>query len=208
MINLKVKDIELPAKWLEVLAKVQEVFPEALIAGGALRDLILGREIKDIDVFVRSRGEETQAALASIYGDAKAEHPDLVRDYGENVPELQGVYTLHVGDGDRDWAPDSPVSDDEYCPFQIIALNQDVTPDSCLGRFDFGICRVATDGKTVFIDPAFTKDIVAHTFTLLFCNKRESSMKRFTRLTDEKYRGWTLVDPDAHQHLRADDFFL
>ena len=42
----------IPEDWTKTLKMIQREYPEAVIAGGSLRDLFLGKEIKDIDVFV------------------------------------------------------------------------------------------------------------------------------------------------------------
>src|SRR3569623_1528091 len=44
---------DIPERWQTVLRYVQNVAPDAVIAGGALRDLDNGRPVKDIDIFVQ-----------------------------------------------------------------------------------------------------------------------------------------------------------
>ena len=44
--------INLPQEWLDVLKEIQQYFPGAVIAGGALRDLLSDKPIKDVDIFV------------------------------------------------------------------------------------------------------------------------------------------------------------
>jgi hypothetical protein len=49
----------IPAEWRRLLGGFQtEGAPEAVIAGGALRDLFNGRTVKDVDIFLRSRGSQ------------------------------------------------------------------------------------------------------------------------------------------------------
>lgn len=48
-----INGIDIPDQWHNTLVKFQEVDPLAMIAGGALRDLSLGRLPKDLDIFTR-----------------------------------------------------------------------------------------------------------------------------------------------------------
>ena len=50
---------KIPREWLLVLAGIQQAgATEAVIAGGALRDLFNNRAVKDVDIFLRSQGSE------------------------------------------------------------------------------------------------------------------------------------------------------
>lgn len=52
-INLsKPEDIQVWEFALETLAKVQTIYPQAIIAGGLIRDLLTDRSPKDIDIFI------------------------------------------------------------------------------------------------------------------------------------------------------------
>src|SRR3546814_3352677 len=50
--------MEIPEKWRELLASVRSVFPTAIIAGGAMRDLENGTPVKDIDINVEANGPQ------------------------------------------------------------------------------------------------------------------------------------------------------
>lgn len=41
-------------------------FPNALVAGGVARDIILGQEFNDVDIFIRSRRDASEAAKLII----------------------------------------------------------------------------------------------------------------------------------------------
>ena len=49
--------------YTDVLATLQQIAPEAHIAGGAVRDTILKKPICDIDVFMKDEHVEAAAAL-------------------------------------------------------------------------------------------------------------------------------------------------
>lgn len=48
---ITIDEIKIPTKWCELLAEVRALDPNAIIAGGAIRDLFYGVEYKDIDFF-------------------------------------------------------------------------------------------------------------------------------------------------------------
>src|SRR3546814_3140365 len=59
--------MEIPEKWRELLASVRSVFPTAIIAGGAMRDLENGKPVKDIDINVEANGQTFTSIKASVH---------------------------------------------------------------------------------------------------------------------------------------------
>lgn len=192
--------MQIDERWLAALAKLQTKFPEAVIAGGALRDTYNGKFVKDIDVFVKARGIQTKALIEEALGrEVETLNPDMMTEYEEHFGELFAVF-----DCGPTFRP-PPSDDDEFNifgeygpPLQIIALNMDVTLQSVVSRFDFGICKIAHNGAELFIHPDFTHDVEAKTFTLRLGadaeERRRRAMLRWDRLS-EKYAGWAASFP-------------
>jgi hypothetical protein len=172
----------------DALRDVQAYYPEACIAGGALRDLLCNKPVKDIDVFISAKNVEGGmygvremllalfgAPVNIIIGEALAEYSDALKDV---------AFTLETFIGDT--------------PLQIIALHDDVTLESVVERIDFGICRVGTDGRRDLITEDFAYDLEHRQFTLR-CNFNEPrltrSKARHERL-QAKFPGWPLVIPE------------
>lgn len=180
----KFKNDKLPESWLQFLAKVQTQFPEAVIAGGALRDVQLGKHVKDVDIFVQSRGQKTRAMLElAVDREARPMNPEWVKKYEEQFTELFAVYE-NLG------------HDFNGAAFQVIALNMDVTLDTVVDRIDFGICRIAHNGQNYLITEEFMLDARNETFTLINAGNRDGSINRFYRLTADygKYEGWRPIN--------------
>jgi hypothetical protein len=187
---------ELPKDWADTLALIQTKFPEAVIAGGALRDTIMQKPVSDIDIFVKAQGAYTEAHLKTLFGDGvEMVSKEWTTQYGEHLPELDSVWDIKRRDG-------------QHHPFQIIALNMDVTPDTTVARFDFGICRVAHNGKQLLITDAFASDADNHTFTALRVHNKGSTWDRYYRFTEKgaKYDGWKLSDPQELLKAEVFDF--
>ncbi|MBB3693045.1 hypothetical protein [Sphingomonas sp. BK580] len=169
----------IPAAYAATLAAVREVFPGALIAGGALRDLDNGREVKDLDIFAPNVPDlDTFRALAARFGVLLS----VMGGYESwATAECVGVIDLQIGDQ----------------PFQLIGLRSG--PETILPRLDFGICRIGFDGSEVIRTDEYLADQATQTFTLLRADddaQRDRSLRRFDRLS-AKYPGWKLFDPDA-----------
>jgi len=75
----------IPNEWKDLLAKVQKIFPSAIIAGGALRDLDYEISPKDIDIFIESDENTYFPALDKI---------------GRSVSDLETVYHIDLKDPD------------------------------------------------------------------------------------------------------------
>jgi hypothetical protein len=170
----------IPLEAVLVLNRVQADVPQAIVAGGCLRDAINERPINDIDFFVPDRSYYTACEIVS------ETHPKLVK----TIHEAYFVFNNDVREV-RYYEGEGRI------PVNVIAVTEGTcTPEQQLGRFDFGICKVAWDGKRLWKDLAFDRDQADETFTLLVPQtdqQRDYSMQRYGRL-QAKYRGWKFVD--------------
>lgn len=112
---------KLPSEWRHLLQNIhQNGAPEAVIGGGALRDLFNNRAIKDVDIFLNSRGSEKKnrkfiekafntAALpvhrqvtSHGYGDIAVDFPDPSR--GTFVQRIsRGYATIRAASNSEAW---------------------------------------------------------------------------------------------------------
>ena len=84
----------IPKEWLDVLTEIQAIFPGAVIAGGALRDLYNERPIKDVDIFIPTDPHNLEGKYEEIW--------DMFA--GENIElDSSTVYGVKIKeDADRD----------------------------------------------------------------------------------------------------------
>jgi hypothetical protein len=182
----------------DVLARLHAAgFPEAIVAGGAIRDWDNGKEseIKDIDVFVKDRPmylyDLTRAFPEPEGWQRRLMVPEHVAQYMQFegvkvVQEFQHPGYLDGHLGLKLWVPP---------PVQVIVMGRDVIPEATIERHDFGICQVAYDGKAFYTSHHYDEDKANHTFTLIRCRDGKDyarSMKRWGRLS-QKYTGWQLI---------------
>lgn len=175
--NLKLAAIDI------ILKKVKEVEPLAYVGGGALRDLSCDRPIKDIDIFVPERTDldKLGALFSDTHSVAKVTKSSDYFDFAD--PTVKEA---------REYAPI-----EHGLPINFISMKDSHFPMSInMGRFDFGICRIAYDGL-VHPTPEFIHDLDNQVFTLRRCENQEQferSMARYERLK-RKYN-WPLVVPE------------
>jgi hypothetical protein len=182
-------DITVPAGWQRALEIIHMDFPDAVIAGGALRDLILGREIKDIDVFAHANGNydtpwtsaQLKGCMDHYLGPSKI---SINEAFAKACPAITGVVcAVEI------WARYTLPN-----PVQLILTPFPVTLRSAVARIDFGLCRVAYDGKTLYRSPEFDYDAENKQFTLYRAdNDRQywRSQARWERF-QAKYEGWPM----------------
>lgn len=167
---------EVPKIYDTILSDIQEVEPRAIIAGGALRDLVLGGMVKDIDIFIPDYTENKLLALC---------HHLYDRGYVSGLSCQLGDY-LKLRGHVSEW-----FHDDCEKPIQVIFKIGDFEPIELLGHMDFGACQIAYYGHGSFIYTSnFLADMALKKITLLdIPNETESRRSaRRARSFKERYR--------------------
>lgn len=180
--------IEKPDKIGELLHRLESAGIRAAVSGGWLRDVYCGKTPKDIDVFVDFMGRETHALLASSV---------LIDITGLPVSVESTLGMYKEGEVARIFS----AGEMGGVPVQIIELHEGLNPKTRWKHNDFGICQIAMfidDAGRLTIEktPAFIRDAMEQTFTLVHCENEQEharSMRRWERLR-EKYVGHCLVD--------------
>ena len=173
-----------------ILATLQQIAPEAHIAGGAVRDTILQKQIHDIDVFMKDEHvEEAAALLRSHWSYVKV--GEWKQYLGFSDPAMTRVAKFEKAD--------------ETIPVCIIGLLPHfANPKDNIARFDFGICMAAFDGKQTMRAAEFDQDEKAHTFTLCRADNQAQfaySLSRFEKITAARYTGWSLIVPNEFREF-------
>jgi hypothetical protein len=165
---------------LEALAAVRVVFPEAIIAGGFLRDVYFHRTPKDIDIFV----PYTLGAATKM----------LDRF---NIPVMVGSAYMPGSDVGVIWnIPGYTL------PVQVIMMDHGVDIVERVKKHDFDFCQIWHDGFCTYSTDAF-KAMNMNTVTLVDCEDHlqfKRSMRRWDRLK-QKYPDYQLVIPKRFQHF-------
>lgn len=157
-------NLVIPEEWREVLLKVREVFPNAIIAGGALRDLEYNRPVKDVDIFipvVRPEGSREQQEAFII---EQMQKLDMLFDEQITLPVLAcpSDAPLYFKDMKDDllktgrWVENVQRTVIGETTFEFIFC----APETCdVEMFDFSICQIWYDGEDVCRTRAYKKTL-------------------------------------------------
>jgi hypothetical protein len=139
-------------RYADILESIRTIAPAAHIAGGAVRDTLVGKPLRDIDIFM----DDAEVEEAATY---LRSHFDFVKT---------GEWTQYLGFSDPAMTRVAKFEKaQEAIPVCIIGLRPQYTsPEANVARFDFGICMAAFDGKNVMRTLEFNTDVEAKTFTL------------------------------------------
>jgi hypothetical protein len=180
-----------------ILEALQQAIPGSVhIAGGAVRDTILDRPIRDVDIFLSSIDADSAAALLrSTFGYVKV--GEWKQYMGFSDPMVERVAKFEKAD--------------ETIPICLIGLKEDLSPSDNIERFDFGVCMAAwSGGEFILRDDHFKRDIESKTFTLCRADDLAQfsySMVRFKKLTADRYVGWQLAVPSQFEELAREHTF-
>ena len=184
---------------LTALKTIQQFYPDAVVAGGFVRDMFLRVNATDIDVFVfaKSSGGRGWAnplkQLERLHDDLTASgcpckpiNYDLMYPVGEGGTEVVGVLEL------KQTAYGLPV--------QIIMVDG-FDRSSILERFDYGACRAYISENEVVYHPQFLLDVKNKEFRLRREREHmslESSVERYARFKErEWFKDWSFKAFDA-----------
>jgi hypothetical protein len=181
---------------IQILRKIKETLPDAILAGGAIRDVYHNKNVKDYDLFVSGN------TTLDVYKDSFWEKQfslgnELhVDDSITNLSDLSDSEdascegTTHV---DTVWEVNKNGS-----LYNVIILN--ANPTEYINRFfDIGICKTYSDGRRIRFTSDFMHDSRNHLLTIV---SESMSQPDFNRMMDRhvaavklKYPGYKLVVP-------------
>ena len=170
--------------WDRLLKVAQEIDPAAHIAGGAVRDYLLGKTIRDHDLF-------TTASTVGLVSHTL--FPYQAPDNYEG-PEYFVAFP--------DIAASIEFSDIRNGRVNIIGLNSPYGMRSNVNRFNFGLNRVGYDGKEFYITPEFVRDLQNKTFTLrggLTTEQLRLNIEKWEFFLQSKYPDYRLVLPPEYE---------
>lgn len=171
-----IKIADVPSTWRMVLDVAREVAPGACIAGGALRDLDHGKTPKDVDIFFSASSGPDFAYLMMEMGNRLGVKLECTQQTWDEYRTRNGLIT--------------GVTPFKYqgVSFELIGMDPEHLPGGSAARidhlnvtetFDFGLCKISTDGNSITTAGAYRTDKSLKQFTHLHNFKGgEPGMKR------------------------------
>lgn len=178
---------QIPTYWGEVLAALAKAgAPEAVIAGGAVRDLYHGRTCGSVDVFIKGPFMSKSFMKKFIEALPRMLEPQYVKNGQvsfKKIPKRLGAMsTDHYVIGDpldrtETWCIIDRASGMQ---FHIIMLGSELGSGlrsdhkngttsgitALLDRFDIGLCQIAYDGKKIITTAGYRDDAKFKTLTV------------------------------------------
>ncbi|MDP2206178.1 MAG: hypothetical protein Q8K65_07720 [Alphaproteobacteria bacterium] len=218
----------LPQEWRQVLHTLQQTgASEAMIGGGALRDLFNERAIKDVDIFLQSRGSENknrkfikqafqkaglsiekQVVARGMYGgEVREELPDPKKSVFQ--ARLGSSYgTIRAASNSEAWTVIAGKDKTEYNVVFVdgplgkmlkAAAEKDGASSAAvmIKAFDLGLCQIGFDGEKIVVTDAYREDVTEKKITLHVDNG--TSQQHIARVV-KKYPDWKL-SPEADKAL-------
>lgn len=173
-----------PRAWRGVLGIINEnCNPSRInyIAGGALRDLVLGRVPRDVDICVQEGawcGPEHLQSLRALGFESSDIVPHPVTEDDLSAPaDDRGITRVF------DFAHDGFL-------FQIVERRSNPSPADKIREHDFGICAVAWDGDTWYVSDDFLSDLDSRVFkTRADAKYAKSTLRRADKFA-QRFQGW------------------
>lgn len=169
-------------KWLAYPRYLQQEYGiNPVLAGGCIRDLLLGHEPKDLDLFVSmSNWRQTDS------------EPLSVADAFEIIAKREG-WTNDDESHDAS-QPKSLISvwkftdENTPVPFEVCCLSADTSSAALINDFDFGINMVGVNTYgALALSAYFIYDVERHTITIRNERSRERTLERYERIS-KKYQ--------------------
>lgn len=210
----------IPQEWKKFLGVIQSKFPSAIIAGGALRDLIVDNPIKDVDIFIAdldtSSGLDFDAigeliGLPIVGKDVvmARDHIKVMHDIKKAKMEMHDKYLTvdprYVAQetfGNQALIESfiNYIIDVQYdgIMYQLIFIEQDPV-NYVYTDFDFGICKIYFDGIEMVVSEEFWYDLEHKQLTM--SGKFSAGQMLHTMYTHrpnliKKFPGWKVVIDD------------
>lgn len=194
---------EVPVEWNTLLKELTDRGLNAIIAGGAVRDLICGKKAKDIDIFVWKIGSGWDPSVGVGLGWHPSASPSGLRSSGfghgkwsnltgysgrETSMSTSNISVNYVYEIKRAkwWWPFS-----RKLPLNLIYCSGVTELYDIIKAFDFGICQAAWDGKQFHFTPAFYHDVDNKCFSMMHSKRFWKSKERYARIS-KRYPGWEL----------------
>jgi len=171
----------IPEEWVKVLKTVREVYPSAVLAGGALRDLAWGLPVKDLDVFVDEADEPLVAfsgpavPVSQTYKVAQCLEGNVgvsfIGDYCVGTAgEVMSGIVVEMGPG--------------RTPVNLIVIRKPHGVNDFEAfvrrRMDFGACQITYDDNLVRMSPQAASDLRGRQMTLMRA-EGDASVRRSVR---------------------------
>lgn len=198
----------IPSEIKDVYREIWKHDPTAIVAGGAIRDTLLGKPVKDVDIFMSARNAHR---IVSVLKEWYAVGDDSYARNLVNPPTGFGQLASAAAGGATGYENNHILQvferHDLELPANLIVLDVDPVMYVTDG-FDFGICKAWYDGNCVHTHKDFGNDVNSRTITMTLTadqlkqlypsvKKGLSQLKDHALRIQRKYPNFRIVMPEV-----------
>lgn len=217
----------LPAEWKLVLDMIQTKYPQAKIAGGAIRDVYFEKSIKDVDIFVKLEGRQSSYWIPTMLEKIESLKMFETKITKRDVKQMENYFFENESVGKKLELIESnakaiirhneAIREEIKRPiFYIYKFERSIGLDykydiifgndaaTSINNFDMSICQIEFDGKNIIKTPEFI--LTEQTKVIKVCNiNRVDRQKSRIQRIKEKFDDCTMDDSICAVDLPCDD---
>lgn len=183
----------IPEQWKEVLSSVKEFFPNAIIAGGSLRDLDYERPIKDVDIFIESALDTdfNKIQRAFVRGRYKINPPKLsptsMEEYTLSEEELKKQKDSIEKSKQQILKEQRKI----FCIYQTQTNEYSYEfifgcKDTCnVDKFDLSFCQISYDGQKIYKSDHYKQTEESGIVKVIYNDRADGQIGRIERFKDK-----------------------
>lgn len=182
----------IPDEWVDMLSATQKLFPQAIIAGGCLRDLDYGKSPKDVDIFIKSSIDDNFSKIQQIgfSGNYTLGPPKLsVSAMEEYSPEIDtNKVKRNIRKTKRQLLKEKrsiySIYKIEYKGFKYEFIFG--CEDTCsIDKFDLSFCQISFDGNQINRTEHYIKTLNTNIVEIIYCDRKDYQQGRIDKFAQK-----------------------
>jgi hypothetical protein len=178
---------------------------QTVVCGGAIRDTLNFRPVRDVDLYVH---QQHYVTVYELLNGRKPDEEDL--EWNPDNPAYVHQTIMYQEEFQFDRKRMRPLPESFPDRVNLIGV-QDARPwrgrkdkdliKHIISKYNFGICMIGIGcDREIVTDPRYDEDVKTQSITLYRSDwGREASMRQFEKL-NKKYEGWPLREAVGYAH--------
>jgi len=200
VVSMNITTLRRNRQYADILSIIHKFIPDAIIAGGAIRDLCHEKTVKDIDIYV----PYDALCKGSTYGPADSEFWEKIFILDFNEDYIENVNGEDSYEGKNHISTVFEIKADGVL-YNIIMVDKPPI-NYVMEYFDIGLCKAYFDGKRFHLSADFMHDSKNGTLTIT-ANKNikqcefDHMYKWHIQKLQKKYPNFVIIVPQRFENM-------